>query len=159
MNQGLTIVAAMLVLASCCPQIMPETSRRTDSVRTVHHTEYIEKLRDTTIFVELPIEVREQVQKDSSHLETSIAISDAWLEEGLLRHTLENKQASIPAVMQLKNTELLERNDSIIYRDVYIKEMVERKRIPKSYWWFMAVSVVSVLWTIAKLVRKAKKIF
>ncbi len=151
MKNSLVITAAALLLASCCPRITPIASHRTDSVRTVHHKEYIEKLRDTTIFVEVPIEVLEQVKKDSSHLETSVAISEAWLEDGFLRHTLENKRASLPATIQLKDTELHERNDSIVYRDVYVKEMVERRHIPKSYWWFMAVSIAAALWTLAKL--------
>ncbi len=155
-SKYLTVVTATLILASCSPQIVPQVTHRTDSVRTVTRTQYVEKLRDTTIFVGLPVEVREQVRKDSSHLETNIATSDAWIEEGLLRHTLANKKAAIPANIQLKDTESSERNDSVIYRDVYVKEVVEQKTIPRSYWMFMAVSVVAILWVIIKSVNKIR---
>ena len=155
-SKFLTAVTATLILASCCPQIVPQLSHRTDSVRTVTHTEYIEKWCDTTIFVDLPVEVREQVRRDSSHLETNMATSDAWIEEGLLRHTLANKKTAIPASIKLKNIESRERNDSVIYRDVYIKEVVEQKHIPKSYWLFMTVSIVAILWVIIKTVNKIR---
>lgn len=120
-------------------------------MRTVRHTEYVEKLRDTVVYVNIPTEVMQQVKTDSSHLETSMAFSDAWLEKGLLFHTIKNKPRRLPVAVSIKDTQTYERNDSVVYRDVYIKEVVERRHIPKSYWFFMAVAVAAIVWIIGRV--------
>lgn len=47
-----------------------------------------------TIFIPLPTEEKEVITTaDSSHLETSLAKSDAWIDStGMLNHTLKNKE-------------------------------------------------------------------
>lgn len=151
--------AALLLFSflSCSPKITPQVSRQSDSVRIVTRTEYVERLRDTTLYITIPAEAMQQVKKDSSHLETSVAISDAWLDEGLLFHTLENRPRPIEATVVVKDTELREKADSIVFRDVYVKEVVERRHIPKSYWWFMAVTIgcgVYILLTVYRKIRR-----
>lgn len=49
--------------------------------------------RDSIIYTEIPTELSSAITSDSdtSHLETSIAISNAWVESGKLHHQLKNK--------------------------------------------------------------------
>lgn len=57
------------------------------------HTKDSVILRDSIIYTAIPAESAERVAKDtSSHLETSVATSDAWIDrEGNLHHFLNNK--------------------------------------------------------------------
>lgn len=51
-----------------------------------------------SIYIQLPAEEKTNTTQDSSHLETSVAISDAWIDnEGELNHTLKNKDKPIKA--------------------------------------------------------------
>lgn len=150
------ICLTAVVSASCCPRITPQSSHRTDSVRVVRQTQYVEKWRDTTVFVEVPVEVKMQVERDSSHLETSVALSQAWIADGLLHHTLENKAEPLPAVVKVRDTDVRERSDSVVYRDVYIRDVVERVRIPKSYWLFMSVTILSAIVVAIKAYHRVR---
>lgn len=150
----LPVIAAALLMPACCPKITPVSSHRADSVRVVRQTEYIERWRDTTVYVQVPVEVRQQVKKDTSHLETFLASSDAWIDEtGLLNHILENRPQKIGVPVQMKDVVTTEQRDSVVYRDNYIKETVTVRHIPRWCWWALAVAVVSVglnLWRVWK---------
>lgn len=100
------IIAAALLLAACCPQRKTFSNITNDSIRVVSDVEYIERVRDTVIYVNLPTESREKVVfQDSSVLETSAARSRALINpDGSLFHSLENKQLSIPAAVKVKDT-------------------------------------------------------
>ncbi len=84
---------------SCSPKIHPTAGTDVkDSVRTEIRTEY----RDTTIYVHLPDEsVDNKTTDTTSHLETSIAESDARIVNGVLYHSLRNKNTKLPALVQL----------------------------------------------------------
>ena len=59
--------------------------------------------RDSIIFVQVPKESTSAIvaSSDSSHLETEVAASDAWIEEGRLHHTLRNKEKLQPIEVKL----------------------------------------------------------
>ena len=88
-----------------------------------------------------------------SHLETSVAESDAEIDSmGLLHHTLTNKKDSIKTKIQYV--------DKISYRDsIEVKEVpVEVEKpvpyIPKFYKFTFILFWVFVLFVIIKLLRK-----
>lgn len=117
---------------SCSPRVLPVRSERTDSVRVVREVQYREKVRDTTIFVAVPAESREAARRDSSHLETSVAASDAWIgADGVLSHTLRNKPATLQTVAQIRDTERTQRRDSIGSRVEWIEVPV---KLPLTRW-------------------------
>lgn len=77
-------------------------------------------VKDTTVVIEkerivtIPVE-KEAVTTpaDSSHLETSIAKSDAWIDRsGLLHHTIQNKEG---VQKEVKEKEIHHYHDSISY--------------------------------------------
>ena len=72
------------------------------------------------------------VRQDSSHLETSAAVSDARINpDGSLSHSLENKTDD----REIPTQRPIEYRDSIVYRDreVEVEKIVEVER--KLTWW------------------------
>ena len=105
------------------------------------------------ISVALPLESHSIITKSKSHLETSVATSDAEIDSlGLLHHTLVNKKDSIKTKIQYV--------DKIVYRDsVETKEVpvpveVKVPYVPKFYKFTFAFFGIFVLLVIVKLLIK-----
>ena len=105
------------------------------------------------ISVALPLESHSIITKSKSHLETSVATSDAEIDSlGLLHHTLVNKKDSIKTKIQYV--------DKIVYRDsVETKEVpvpveVKVPYVPKFYKFTFAFFGIFVLFVIVKLLIK-----
>lgn len=143
---------------------MPVNSTRTDSVRTERVTEYIEKVRMDTVYVEVPAQSAKVFARDSvSHLETDFAVSDAAVTaDGMLRHSLENKTVRYPAIVPVKDSEKVQSRDSIVYRNVSVEVPV---KMPLSWWetfWTRSgqaawtVSIISVIGIVMARVMKKR---
>lgn len=89
----LAAIGLAALAASCgCLHKLPQTETR-DSVVTVIRDSTV--WRDSIIYVEVPREsYAVETPDDSSHLETSLAESEAVVRGGRLRHTLKNKPDS-----------------------------------------------------------------
>lgn len=106
------------------------------------------------VSVALPLESHTIVTPTKkSHLETSVAESDAEIDSlGLLHHTLTNKKDSIKTKIQYI--------DKIVYRDsIEIKEVpVEVEKpvpyVPKFYKFTFAFFGIFVLFIVIRLLRK-----
>ena len=124
------IVTALSVACCPCRHLTTSTGMR-DSlhVEIRHRTIWI----PDTVRVQLPAERTEQtVRQDSSHLETSAAVSDARINpDGSLSHSLENKTDD----QKIPTQRPIEYRDSIVYRDreVEVEKIVEVER--KLTWW------------------------
>lgn len=146
----------LLVLTSCatCKHQTTSTNIR-DSllIKIRYHTIFI----DDTILVRLPAERTEQtVRQDSSHLETSAAVSDARINpDGSLTHSLENKHDD----QKIPTKRPIEYRDSIVYRDreVEVEKIVPVER--ELTWWQQ--TQIRGFWVaiIIILVLLRKKIF
>ena len=105
------------------------------------------------ISVALPLESHSIITKKKSHLETSVATSDAEIDSlGLLHHTLVNKKDTLKTKIQYV--------DKISYRDsIEIKEVpVEVEKpvpyIPKFYQFTFAFFWIFILFIVIKVIRK-----
>ena len=105
------------------------------------------------VSVAIPNESHSIITKSKSHLETSVATSDAEIDSlGMLHHTLVNKKDSLKSKIQYV--------DRIVYRDsIEVKEVpveVEKKvpYIPKFYKFTFAFFGIFVLSVIVKLLIK-----
>lgn len=98
--------AALILLSGCCPRRAVLSQSVADTLSVEREIKYIERLRDTVIYVKVPVEVKEeQTLRDSSFLETSLAKSSARIGEGgALFHTLENKPRREPVTVTVKET-------------------------------------------------------
>ena len=101
----------------------------------------------------LPLESHSIITKSKSHLETSVAESDASIDSlGMLHHTLVNKKDSIRTKIQYI--------DKIVYRDsIETKEVpvpVEKPvpYIPKFYKFTFILFWIFVLFIVVKLLIK-----
>ena len=126
-------------------------------VQGEHTIEYRDSLiyvRDT-IFVTPPVEEKEnKTLQDSSHLETSIAVSDAWIDEdNNLNHTLKNKSDTVFKYVY----------DTVVVSKI-VKEYIEKPVItevekeipyvPTFAWICIIYSILSIGMKIYRLFRK-----
>lgn len=112
-------------------------------------------IRDT-IYIPLPTEEKEvKTTADSSHLETSLAKSDAWIDStGHLNHTLKNKEVVYKYIYDT----VVVTNTITEYKEVPIVQEVE---VPKPYYpkWsiiLMVIAGVSIGYWIFKIYRFLK---
>ena len=110
-------------------------------------------VRTELVSVAIPNESHSIITKSKSHLETSVATSDAEIDSlGLLHHTLVNKKDSIKTKIQYV--------DKIVYRDsIDVREVpVEVEKpvpyVPKFYQFTFVLFWIFVLFVIVKLLRK-----
>lgn len=142
------VLAFYGLLTGCStPRYIPTSNIKIVSKDSlVIHTELVS--------VALPLESHSIITKsEKSHLETSVAVSDAEIDSlGMLHHTLTNKKDSIKTKIQSL--------DKIVYRDsIQIKEVpveVEKpvRYIPKFYQFTFICFWIFVLFVILKLLRK-----
>ena len=98
--QFILLLGLALCVASCRTQREPIIETRTE---VQYETKYVERLVRDTLWVDVPAETATNVTPaDSSHIETNLAASDAWVDpQGLLHHTLNNKAQSGQAEMSV----------------------------------------------------------
>lgn len=115
---GAVIVVLVCILNSCgvcknCEYRTPVT----DSI-------YIERIdsvfiKDTILKVQMRDSLVYAVADSASHLETDVALSDAWIEEGKLHHRLENKRDLVPIKVAVPKAISTEKH--------YIRQVVVQK--------------------------------
>lgn len=146
-------VMAVLPLPSCCPCRRLATST-SDSLRIETRVRR-EFVRDT-MFVALPGESARVVVRDTvSHLETSLAESDARINpDGSLTHTLSNRTARLPVGIERETVV----RDSIVWRDRTIVQKVEVARPltrwqrlqMRGFWVLLAMAVLLLMVAVKK---------
>ena len=104
--------------------------------------------------VALPLESHTIVTPTKkSHLETSVATSDAEIDSlGLLHHTLVNKKDSLKSKIQY--IDKIVYRDSVEVREVPVEKPVPVRYIPKFYKFTFALFWVFVLFIVIKLLIK-----
>ena len=141
------LIIVILAFYGCStPKLLPSTN-----VKIIAKDSLV--VRTELISVALPLESHSIITKSKSHLETSVAESDAEIDSlGLLHHTLVNKKDSLKSKIQYV--------DKIVYRDsIEVKEVpVEVEKpvpyIPKFYQFTFAFFGIFVLFIVVKLLIK-----
>ena len=141
------LILAFYGLISGCsaPRLLPSSNIKIISKDSlVVHTELVS--------VALPLESHTIVTPTKkSHLETSVAESDAEIDSlGLLHHTLVNKKDSIKTKIQY--IDKIVYKDSIDVREVPVEKPVPY--IPKFYKFTFVLFWIFILFVIVKLLRK-----
>lgn len=148
-------MALFVFFSSCAVQDkIPNTNYRIyqkDSL--VIHTELVS--------VPIPQE-RERIITDlqKSHLETSIAVSDAEIDSaGLLHHTLINKSDSIKTKIQY--VDKIQIRDSLIIKEIPVEVEKEVRYIPKIYKYTFYICLVELIFIISMVIVRIRngKIF
>lgn len=98
---------------------------------------------------------------DTLNLETTYAKAQAYVDTTLraLKGSIENKP-DVPVKTQIKWKERIIYRDSIktVEKEVPVEVIKEVKVYPKTYWWFMAISIAALVYIILKVYLKFKKI-
>lgn len=155
---SLSIVA--WAVAGCgAPRHLPARTAERDSVSVTYKDSTV--IRYIDIEVPLPVERSYAVVPDSSHLETSVAVSDASIDSlGRLHHDLKNKPVKLPAKVPAKEEfhehTLAERTVETTTVTSYIeKELTPWQAFRlKAFWWMAGLIAVSVAAWIARHIRK-----
>ena len=132
MKRIIFILAAALLLGSCCPcRHLTSTINSQDSIRIEVRTNTI--YVPDTVLIEIPAQTAERTTADStSHLENDYAISDAKINpDGTLYHNLNTKPQTKPVPTDKK----VEYRDRIVYQKKYIDREVTVEVERKLSWW------------------------
>ena len=144
----IVVILAFYGLISGCssPRYISSSNTRIVSKDSlVIHTELIS--------VALPLESHSIITKKKSHLETSVATSDAEIDSlGLLHHTLVNKKDSLKREIQYVDKIVFK--DSIITKEVPVEVKVPIRYIPKFYQFTFILFWIIVLFIVIKLLIK-----
>lgn len=121
------------------------------AVKEIPVTDY-EKIvyRDSTVYIrdtvtiEVPKEIIKEIvpQDTTSILRTSVALSEAKIEKGMLHHKLE-QQGQIKTVYDTIVT--VQYVDRIVERDKIVEVEVEKKYIPEWCWWCLIYAIILTL--------------
>lgn len=151
-NNILILAICGLFVACGTPKVVQDYQR--DSVSVIVRDSLI--LRDSVIFVEIPKESDKAVlpDTDTSRLETSMAMSDAWVSKGMLYHTLRSKDALIPIEVKIPN--YLHTEQKALVRN--IREVVEVEKELSKWQSFIqalgyAVLIAGLAWLAWKLTK------
>ena len=146
---ALAVIAIVVGLcSSCSPRIIEKivTQYRDTTI-------YKESVRDTTVYVPLPLGKDQAIVNvnDTSHLETQLAVSDAYFgSDGFLHHSLENKQGTLPVVVPVKSMFIYtnvssnksELHTEIEYRD---KPLSWLQSFKIGIFWYLFVALLACL--------------
>ena len=116
----------------------------------------IEKIveRVDSVYIPVPSESSEVVREDSSHLETSVAISDAKIDSnGVLHHTLKNKDVNLKKEIVYKD-KIIEKKVEV-EKEVPVEVEVPVKYVPDYYKWinilFWCMAGTGIIFVIFKM--------
>lgn len=103
--------------------------------------------------VAIPLESHSIIAKKKSHLETSVATSDAEIDSlGMLHHTLVNKKDSLKSKIQY--IDKIVYRDSVEVREVPVEKPVPVRYIPKFHQFTFVLFWIFVLFIVIKLLIK-----
>lgn len=155
MKKILTIIFLIICLSSCSTiKYVPITD--TENTHKVDST--IIQYRDTTIYVEVPVEVVKEVvpELDTLRMETSLAKSTSYLDTTTrtLKGELKNKQEPLEKIVYLPSKEHIVYRDSIVTKEVPVEVEVEKEIIPKWCWYSVIFNVIVLCYIGFKIYRK-----
>lgn len=153
MKRLIYILSVVLMLSvSCSPKIV-------EKVVTETVTQYRDSTvwRDTTVYVPIPLEADQAIVHvgDTSHRETSVASSDAWIgADGFLHHDLRNKPVCIPLALKVPERFIIsEARSTQEHALIKTKEVKVEKKLS---WWqkfrltVFPVMLLGLLWAYRK---------
>lgn len=153
MKNILTFITFILLTTACAaPKIVYVPTQAETIIEYRDSTIYV---RDT-VRVPVPAEEKQIVTKrDSSHLETTVATSDAWIDaDNNLNHRLRNKKTELKA--KIDTCYVIEYVDKFVEREVINEVEVPKPYIPKIAWFCIIFTCCWAVLKIAKIIWKFK---
>ena len=155
MNKIVMFIVGVMMTVSCSTvKYVPISD--SENIHKVDST--IIQYRDTTIFIEVPVEVVKEVvpQLDTLFMETSLAESTSYLDTTTrtLKGELKNKIEPIEKIVYLPSKEHIVYRDSIITKEVPVEVQIEKKHIPQWVWYSVIFNVIVLCYIGFKIYLK-----
>lgn len=148
------VVTILMIVA--CATVRPVPVETTTQVQTIIR-DSIQIHRDTVV-LEVPVETSSAFDVQYSHLETTVALSDARVDStGLLSHTLVNKPFKVEKEIIYQDHKVVEYRDSIQVKEVPVEVEVIRKVVPKWCWYLLVLNVLALVAIGVRVYLKFKK--
>ena len=139
-----TALLATLLMMVACATVRPVPVQTTTQVQTIIKDSLI--YRTDTLTLEVPVESSVAYHVQSSHLETSVAFSDASIDTtGLLTHTIQNKPYKAQKEVVYVDKVRTEYRDSIQVREVPVEVEKVREVVPSWCWWLLALNILAII--------------
>ena len=145
---------AILMVSCATPKVAQDYQR--DSVVYIVKDTMI--FKDSVVLVEIPTERERLVvaETDTSHLETSVAWSEAYVADGRLHHTLQNKDALLPVKVTLPMKVHSEQREKAMVQ----RQMIEvEKELSRWQNFLIAVGYTVLVAVAVWLVLKVRRFF
>ena len=156
----LILVFMLFISFSCSPKMMPGTIQDTTEKETVSHKDSI-AYRDTTLYIPIPLEKDQAIVHvgDTSRRETSLAVSEAWVDStGFIHHNLENKAGHFRVVVSIPSyyifNEVTKEKAEYLTKIEYCEKDLswwQKFRIG-SFWWLLGAVLLLLVWTFRKII-------
>lgn len=153
LRNSMAYLAVCLGFLGCsAPRVVQDYQR--DSVRIIVKDSTI--FKDSVVLVEIPTERERLVAAatDTSHLETSVAWSEAYVTDGKLYHTLQNKDALLPVKITIpEKVHTEQREKALIYKQTEIVEVEKELSKWQNFIQMLGygVLIACVLWILNKM--------
>lgn len=144
------MLVVLAVVGGCSPKVVTQI---VEKEKVVYRDSTI--WRDTIIRYPIPLEKDQAIVHvgDTSHRETSLAFSDAWVGlDGMLYHSIENKRGSLYLPISIPKRIIMDKATSnkaeIITRTVEVEKPLtwwQRLRIG-AFWWLLGGLAAALGW-------------
>ena len=155
-----SVLLAIIVLCAGC-SLLRDYFKEVETV-VVHDTKDSLIIRDRVIHDTLKVPVPVYVEKnvtpdDSSHLENPYAVSDAWVKDGLLHHTLRTQgKMEVPVDIPVSDTTAIHsEKEAVTHTEkVYVEKDLNpwQKFRLRAFWWLAAACAALLVWTFRKFI-------
>ena len=139
--------------------LSPVIINNSDSVKveTITTTVYV----PVDVAVDLPRQSESNVtMDDSSHVETDLAVSDAWIKDGVLHHHIKNKSGQLKGESFVPQKTERTNKEAVRVKEVPVPEPypveIERKWTPMeqiklaAFWYLLGAVVLSIGFILRK---------
>ena len=159
------LIVTFCALPGCSPKIV---ERIVTEIRDTTIVEIHERIVHDTARVEIPFIKEVNVTRDtSSHLENDYAISDAWVEDGILHHSLQTKPQTIDAPVEVSvadtttTHEHYEKTDSTAIEIVEVEKPLSPIQKAKigAFPWLVGAVLLLLLWVFRKPITNILKLW
>lgn len=151
----LILFLLMFFMVSCgvCRRQYIPVQTKIDSVVVERVIERVD-----TVSIEIPGERVYVIKRDSSHLETAVAISDAKIDStGMLHHSLENKNVDLKKEIVYKDRVIEKKVE--VEKEVPVEVEVPVKYIPDYYKWINIIFWCMIGIGLVFVIFKVKNFF
>jgi hypothetical protein len=136
-----------MVCCSTIHQVPVQTQIQTQTIlkdSTIVHID--------TVTYQLPVESSVAFNVQHSHLETTVAYSEASVDSlGMLQHTLTNKPFKIEKQIVYQDRIVTQYRDSTITKEVPVTVEVVKKVVPNWCWYLLAFNILILVFIIIKV--------